>query len=198
MKTLCMDTSHRFLVLALVEDNQVLASHMEEAWKKQSETIFVELLKLMEIAKWNVDDIDEVVITKGPGSYTGIRIAMSIAKVLCSRKHMKLYTVSTLQLYAGLEDVYVMLDARSKRAYFGNYNKGIKQEECIYTLDEINELLTSSNKTIIGDVDLIGQEKQAVDFVNNFVNLRPFYHEEENIHAVVPEYLKEESAYLVK
>ena len=54
MKTLCMDTSHRYLVLALIEDGKVVASHMQEAWKKQSETIFVELIALMEEAKWQV------------------------------------------------------------------------------------------------------------------------------------------------
>lgn len=195
MKTLCMDTSHRFLVLALVEDNQVVASHMEEAWKKQSETIFVELIKLMEQAKWDVNEIDEVVITKGPGSYTGIRIAMSIAKVLCTRKHIKLYTVSTLQLYAGLKDTYVMLDARSNRAYFGNYKNGFMIEECIKTLDEIKLL---NDKEMIGDTDLIELEKKSIDFVANFVSLREHYHLEENVHSVIPEYLKDESAYLGK
>lgn len=195
MKTLCMDTSHRYLVLALIEDNQVIASHMEEAWKKQSETIFVELIKLMEEANWNVDDINEVVITRGPGSYTGIRIAMSIAKVLCSRKHIKLSTISTLQLYAGLKDTYVMLDARSNRAYFGNYKNGVLVEECIKTLDEIKMI---NDKEIIGDTDLIGLSKEPIDFVANFVALKDQYQVEENVHTVVPEYLKDESAYLGK
>lgn len=195
MKTLCMDTSHRYLVLALVEDEKVVASHMEEAWKKQSETIFVELIKLMEEANWNVDEINEVVITRGPGSYTGIRIAMSIAKVLCSRKHIKLSTISTLQLYAGLKDTYVMLDARSNRAYFGNYKNGVLNEECIKTLDEIKMI---RDKEIIGDTDLIGLNKQPIDFVANFVALKNQYKIEENVHTVVPEYLKDESAYLGK
>lgn len=195
MKTLCMDTSHRYLVLALVEDEKVVASHMEEAWKKQSETIFVELIKLMEEANWNVDEINEVVITRGPGSYTGIRIAMSIAKVLCSRKHIKLSTISTLQLYAGLKDTYVMLDARSNRAYFGNYKNGVLIEECIKTLDEIKMI---RDKEIIGDTDLIGLNKQPIDFVANFVALKNQYKIEENVHTVVPEYLKDESAYLGK
>lgn len=195
MKTLCMDTSHRYLVLALVEDDQVVVSHMEEAWKKQSETIFVELIKLMEEANWNVDDINEVVITRGPGSYTGIRIAMSIAKVLCSRKNIKLSTISTLQLYAGLKDTYVMLDARSNRAYFGNYKNGVLIEECIKPLDEIKMI---SDKAIIGDTDLIGLNKEPIDFVANFVALKDQYKIEENVHAVVPEYLKDESAYLGK
>lgn len=195
MKTLCMDTAHRYLVLALVEDGNVVASHMSEAWKKQSETIFVELLKLMDEAKWSVDDINRVVISRGPGSYTGIRIAMSIAKVLTTQKDIDLYTVSTLQLYSGLEDVYVMLDARSKRAYFGDVVQGELKECSIRTLEEIEAL---EGKAIVGDTELIGKEKAEIDFVSNFVKLEPFYVKVENKHTLVPEYLKEESAYLVK
>lgn len=190
-----MDTSHRDLVLALVEDRKVIASHMSQAWKKQSETIFVELIALMEKAKWDVDEIDRVVITKGPGSYTGIRIAISIAKVLTTQKEIELYTISTLQLYAGVEDVYVMLDARSKRAYFGNLKNGEVLESGIRTLEEIAEL---KDKAIVGDCDLLGLEKTEIDFVSNFVALEPQYEKVENKHLLVPEYLKEESAYLVK
>ena len=195
MKTLCMDTSHRHLVLALVEDGKVVASFCDEAWKKQSETIFCELIQLMEQSKWQVEDIEEVIITRGPGSYTGIRIAMSIAKVLCTQKNIPLYTISTLQLYAGLEDVYVILDARSNRVYFADYQNGVAKEECIKTIDEIKLL---QDKKIIGDIDLLGNEKSKIDFVSNFVNLKQHYKKEENVHILVPEYLKDESAYLVK
>ncbi len=195
MKTLCIDTSHRHLVIVLLEDNEIKEKHVSEAWKKQSETIFIELLKLMNHLNWLVDDLDEVVITKGPGSYTGIRIAMSIAKVLCTRKPIALYTLSTLQLYAGIEDVHVILDARSERVYYGHYEKGNCISECIKTIEEVK---TMENVKIIGDTDLLQQEKQEVDFAHNFKMLRNHYCPVENIHTLVPEYLKEESAYLVK
>lgn len=195
MKTLCMDTSHRHLVLVLLEDEKVMASSQQEAWKRQSETIFVELIALMEKVGWQVDDLDEVVITRGPGSYTGIRIVMSIAKVLCTQKPIALYSISTLLLYAGLEDCCVMLDARGKRAYFGDCCNGIVKKECILTLDEI---ATIKNRKIIGDTDLIGFEKPSINFVENFAQLRPYYEKVENVHAFVPVYLKEDSAYLVK
>lgn len=195
MKTLCMDTSHRHLVLVLMEDYKIVGKVMQEAWKKQSETIFVELDALMKSVNWEVEDIQEVVITKGPGSYTGLRIAMSIAKVLCTRKKLPLYTVSTLQLYAGLENVYVLLDARSNRAYFGNYENGEKIEETIYTLDTLKEM---KDKVFVGDCDLLGMEKNIPDLAEHFMILKDHYTKVENIHTLVPEYLKDESAYLVK
>ena len=190
-----MDTSHRHLVLVLLENNEIKATYACEAWKKQSETIFVELLKLMEDLQWSPNDLDEMVITKGPGSYTGIRIAMSIAKVLCTRKPIELYTISTLQLYAGINNVHVILDARSNRVYYGCYENGICINECIKTIDEIKEI---NDSNIIGDIDLIGQEKVNIDFANNFVKLRSQYHKIDHVHTLIPEYLKDESAYLVK
>lgn len=195
MKTICIDTSHRHLVLVLLEDEKIVASHVQEAWKKQSETIFVELIALMDQVLWKVDDIKRVVITKGPGSYTGIRIAMSIAKVLCTQKEIELYTISTLQLYAGIKDVYVMLDARSNRAYFGDLENGNVKKCAIHTLEELTVM---KEKTFVGDTDLIGIAKKEIDFAQNFYDLRSHFERIENIHTLTPEYLKEESAYLVK
>ena len=194
MKTLCMDTSHRYLVLVLMEDSEIKASYNTYAWKKQSEMVFVELLKLMEELSWDADDLDEVVITIGPGSYTGIRIAMSIAKVFASSKQKTLYTISTLQLYAGLNTCSVILDARSNRVYYGNYKDGSKVEEGIKTIEEAKCL----DGDIVGDLSLLDGEDCIPNFVNNFKELRPFYKKVNNIHGLVPTYLKEESAYLVK
>lgn len=72
--------------------------------EKQSETLFPALVSLMEEANWQVDDIEHVIITDGPGSYTGVRIAMTVAKVLCTRKQIPLSCISSLQLYAGMRE----------------------------------------------------------------------------------------------
>ena len=192
MIRLCMDSAHRYLVLAIIKDDEVIASFSEYAWKKQSEEIFVHLIEIMDEVNLKPDDIDEVVITKGPGSYTGLRIAMTIAKVFCTRKNKKLYTISTLQLYVGKEDVSVILDARSNRVYYGKYQDGKMIEESIKTIDEIKTM----NETFIGDISLIGLEDSEIDFVNNFKLLKDEMVLIENIHTLTPEYLKEESEYL--
>lgn len=199
MKTLCMDTAHKNLVLVLMEDDKIVAGFSHESWKKQSETLFPEMMKLMEKVKWTADDLDEVVITDGPGSYTGVRIAMSVAKVLCTTKNIPLYCISSLQLYAGDDEhTMVMLDARSKRAYTGILNQGIyEKDECIMTLDEIKDYLTCHDVKIIGDTDLIGVDVQQVDFIENFAKLRNQYRRIENVHVLVPRYLKDQDSYKV-
>lgn len=200
MKTLCMDSAHRHLVIVLLEDGIVKAGTALSCWKQQSETLFPELIRCMDSIGWGADDLDEVFITDGPGSYTGVRIAMAVAKVLCTRKHIPLYCISTLQLYAGLKkDVFVMLDARSSRAYAGSLSNGsFVKEECIMTLDEIKAYLQAHPElNVFGDADLIGLEVQKVDFIENFAQLRSLARCIEHPHTLTPRYLKEQDAYKV-
>lgn len=192
MKTLCMDTTHKHLVIGLYEDEKCLASVNELAWKRQSEKFFPALMECMEKAGWSADDLDQVVVTKGPGSYTGERIAMTIAKVLCTTKHIDLYTISTFLMYAGtLENVEVILDARSKRAYTGWCHQGQLVKEEVRSLEAVNEDL-NAGANIIGDIDLLGQEVCEYDFVANMMAVKPFWEKVENIHALTPHYLKSE------
>ena len=200
MKTLCLDSAHKSLVVALLEDGEVKAGVALNCWKQQSETLFPELIKCMNQVGWSANDIDEVFITDGPGSYTGVRIAMSVAKVLCTRKQLPLYCISTLQLYAGMcEHTLVMLDARSSRAYVGVLHHGeYEKEPCIMTLEEIKEYLAShSDITLLGDADLINEEIAEINFVENFKLLRPLARLVENVHTLTPRYLKEQDAYKV-
>lgn len=199
MISLCMDSAYKQLVLGLYKDQELLAGISLEAFKKQSETIFVELNRLLKETNLDYKDIDRVIITKGPGSYTGIRIAMTIAKVLCSQMHKELYTISTMQLYAGIEkQANVILDARSQRAYVAHLEDGqIQGNTQILTLDEVKELIETNPGIVLGDADLIGQDVQKVDFLKNFIELEPYYEKVENIHALVPDYLKESDSYKV-
>lgn len=199
MISLCMDSAYKQLVLGLYKDQELLDGISLEAFKKQSETIFVELNRLLKETNLDYKDIDRVIITKGPGSYTGIRIAMTIAKVLCSQMHKELYTISTMQLYAGIEkQANVILDARSQRAYVAHLKDGqIQGNTQILTLDEVKEFIETNPGIVLGDADLIGQDVQKVDFLKNFIELEPYYEKVENIHALVPDYLKESDSYKV-
>ena len=98
MISLCMDSAYKNLILGVYKDKELLAGVSIEAFKKQSETIFVELNRILEEAKLDYADIDRVVITDGPGSFTGIRIATTIAIVLCTTILIELFCISTMQL----------------------------------------------------------------------------------------------------
>lgn len=197
MITLCMDTSHRFLTLALIQDNQVLVKFQKECFKKQSETILEELDHLIKKCNLSVNDIDEICITKGPGSYTGVRIAMTIAKVFCAQRKIPLYTLSTLRLFScGKQNCAVYLDARGKRAYFAQYKDGcLVGTEHIVELDKVEH---DQNIEIMGDRFLFNLEDTLEDYCESFNINRKYWEKVDNIHTCVPEYLKDSNEYLVK
>jgi tRNA threonylcarbamoyladenosine biosynthesis protein TsaB len=194
-----MDTSHTYLALGLIKDDQLIAKVQEECWKKQSEELFPKLQAMMDQAGLQPENIDQIVISEGPGSYTGVRIAMTVAKVFCAMRDLPLYTIGTLALYAGMEkNCRVLLDARGGRVYTALYDKGVlKSEECVMPVEELKEQM-NSNETIIGDGHLIGRTDETPDLNENFLALKDHWKKAENVHLVVPEYLKTAESYMPK
>lgn len=193
MITLCMDTSHTWLVIGLIKDDQVIGKVQEKCWKKQSEELFPRLTALMNDCHLQPEDIDQIVISKGPGSYTGVRIAMTVAKVFCAMADKPIYTVSTLLLYAGKKNCCVVTDARGKRVYTCLFfdGKALEEERAV----EI-ENLEIGDVNIVGDGALVGRQDEWPDIVDNFLELKDEWEKHDNVHLVVPEYLKSSASYL--
>lgn len=193
MITLCMDTSHTWLVVGLIKDDTIIGKIQEKCWKKQSEELFPKIIELMDSLQLKPEDIDQIVISKGPGSYTGVRIAMTVAKVFCSMRNLPIYTISTLLLYAGMKNCRVIMDARGKRVYTALFKDGeVVNKEQVIEISELN----IGDEEIIGDGSLVGKEDRWPDIVDNFKDLKAKWESWDNVHLVVPEYLKSSESYL--
>ena len=198
MIRLCMDTSHKKLVLALIQDDTILSYVEEDCFKKQSEIINQKLDEMLKAHQIKPLNIDEICVTKGPGSYTGVRIAMTIAKVMGAMGNIPVYTLSSLQLASGgMENTLVLMDARSKRAYYGLVDKGTIVEQGV-DLIEVIESKQFTPAHFACDAYLIDKEETPVSLAESFVKLREHWELVENIHALAPEYLKSNDDYLVK
>jgi len=125
MKILAFDTSNKPLTVAVVVDGKVLA-HTESTEKKtHSIAILPDIKKALEKANLTVDDIDLIAVAQGPGSYTGVRIAVTVAKTLADTLSKKLVGVSSLELLAADGDqehiLVPLMDARNDNAFAGVY-----------------------------------------------------------------------------
>ena len=201
MITLCMDTSSKFLVLALIQEDELIGKRCLSSWKRQSEMIFPQLTELLAECGLTPKAIDQVVVTKGPGSYTGVRIAMTVAKVLCSTANLPLYALPTLELIgAGKTKAAVLLDARSQRAFFGIIENGrLSGKEEVLPLSEIQGRIDNADGLeLVGDCSLLGLEDCYPDLAQAFLTTRSQWQKVENVHLLVPEYLKSADDYLVK
>ncbi len=200
MKTLVLDTAWKNLVIALFEDDQLLAGYRQEAFKRQSETLFVELKDVLKKAECTLKDIDQVIVTNGPGSYTGLRMALTTAKILGTQAPIRVGTITTFQLYAGnTPKANVLLDARGNRAYVAHLENGEVQEMGIFALEEIPAFLQTHPGELYGEAELIGMESLPSDFLANAKNLlsKATWIEPEAIHALAPLYMKNTESYLV-
>ncbi len=192
MKTLALDTSTHLLVIALIDGERVVAKSTLDIPKRQSELTLPEVQRLMSSLGWTPTDLQAVVVTDGPGSYTGLRIAMTIAKVLAVIQPLELYTIGTLQLWAGtLPKVRVVLDARAKRVFTGVYERGeaVEADHAIATETLSPQLQT--DEVLVGHAALLGRSALEVDLAEHFAALRSRWVKVENPHGLVPRYLKD-------
>ena len=193
MLTLCIDTAYKYLTCALIKDDELIAGFSKECFKKQSEEVFVALGEIFRQAGIDKKDIDSICISRGPGSYTGVRIAMTIAKVMAEIIPCDLYTISTMRLYAAnREKCMVIMDARANRVYCGIYDKDqIIMEDRAIALNEIDP----EGYEVIGDGSLVGRNDDYGDILDAFVKTKHLWNKVDNIAHLTPDYLKESESY---
>lgn len=194
MLTLCIDTAYKYLTCALIKDDEILAYDSFECFKKQSEELFVSLNKIFIEAKIEKKSIDSICISEGPGSYTGTRIAMTLAKTMGETLPCDIYTISTLRLYANnMPNTMVVMNARANRAYVGVYNNNdIVIEDYVSEIDKIDV----EKFNLIGDGSLLGYEDVYPNIAKAFLNTKPVWKKVDKIAYLVPKYLKESESYL--
>lgn len=109
--------------LVLKEDNSAGYSH--------AETLHVFIDEVFKSSKIKPSEVDAIAVSKGPGSYTGLRIGVSTAKGLCYALNKPLIAIDTLESLAqqlNIEDGFIvpMLDARRMEVYSAIYNSNLE------------------------------------------------------------------------
>jgi tRNA threonylcarbamoyl adenosine modification protein YeaZ len=195
---LILDTSSKYLVVAVADQEKVLKSIQYAAWQRQSEVAMTEINNIFEALDIKAKDIDKIIVSKGPGSYTGIRIALTIAKTLAMVLGCEIITLSSLEMFVKPVGKYVsILDARSKRAYVGRYENGLPTyEDCVLTIDELKEWISNNpDYQVVGEVKVLGLEEVEVDIAKHMFEMSKNKESVKDVDALVPTYLKENYDY---
>lgn len=126
MKTLAIDTSNQTLAVAVVDGQEVLGQSQTMAIKNHSTALMPAIDGLMQAVGMAPKELEQIVVAKGPGSYTGLRIGVTTAKTLAQTLNIPLIGVSSLKAVAancvGVSQVVVPLfDARRQNVYAGAY-----------------------------------------------------------------------------
>ena len=167
MNILAMDTSNKSLSLALLHDKELLGQVTLNIKKNHSITLMPAIDFLMNSLDMKPTDLDRIVVAQGPGSYTGLRIAVATAKTLAHTLKIELVGVSSLlalvpEQAEGL--VIPIVDARRNNVYAGFYQSGqTVQPEAHLPLAEVLEIAGATNQpvTFVGETAAFAEQIEA-------------------------------------
>ena len=150
MNSLIIDTSTKYLYIALVQDDKVLSERTFEGSKNHAGNSVYQIDLMLKEHNLKTSDLDNVYCGYGPGSYTGVRISVTIAKMLASFSNINLYGISSLFLAGSGYDnpnVAVMFDARRGNSFCACYGEKLiedklrSNEEFLNMVNELNDLV---------------------------------------------------------
>ncbi|QIK69924.1 tRNA (adenosine(37)-N6)-threonylcarbamoyltransferase complex dimerization subunit type 1 TsaB [Erysipelothrix sp. HDW6C] len=187
MNTLIIDTSHSILAVGVVQNGEIIASKQENVNKKQSELLLVYIDEVMSRSHLTPLDIDQIVVTNGPGSYTGMRIGLTFAKTYAlANPSVHVFTIDTLATLVGNREGFAFIDARSGRVFGAFVKDGVVTDEKVYHVEE----LAAISQNLFGDTILVGTETTYGNIIENVVALESQWVPVDNPDTLVPNYLK--------
>ena len=157
---LCIETATTNCSVSVAIDGKTIGQKESAGSYSHAEKLHLFISEVMESASLGLKDLDAVAISKGPGSYTGLRIGVSAAKGLCFSLNIPLISVPTLtalakQIHANENEWTVpMIDARRMEVYsavFDHLGKQIRETQA-----EILNESSFSNYLEKGKVHFIG------------------------------------------
>ena len=216
MTILAIDTSNYALGVALLENDQVLGEYITNLKKNHSVRIMPAIQTLMKDCERVPADLTKIVVAKGPGSYTGVRIGVTIAKTLAWTLNLPLVGISSLEVIVGTGRhfdglVSPIVDARRGQAYTGlfqftNSNPvPVEQDQLVMVADWAEKLKETSKQILfIGNdlqihraaiADILGSQAEFAALTEH--NPRPSElallggdKQGEDIHSFVPNYIR--------
>lgn len=167
MNILSIDSSSVTASVAITKNGKVLAEEFINNGLTHSQTLMPMVEKVINDSKISLTDIDFFAVTKGPGSFTGVRIGIASVKGMADALNKKCLAVSSLEAIAEPlknEDVIAcaVMDARCNQVYTASFERGIRLcEDKAILIDELGEELLKYNKKVvfIGDGAVLCYEK---------------------------------------
>ena len=182
-----IETSTTACSVALSRDGKTIAVRELNERNAHASSVTVFITDVLKEAGLKMEELDAIAVSKGPGSYTGLRIGVSTAKGLCYALDIPLISINTLRAMASemsgryqSDDVLLcpMIDARRMEVYTAVFDTDVKDiqpvEAKIIDSDSFSELLGEKKMIFFGDGSAKCREVLGVNgnafFETNFVN----------------------------
>lgn len=143
---LLIDTCTTNLIISIIKDDKILSQIIKQNDGNLSTYFTSYVNDLLKENSLSIDDIDIIFVANGPGSFTGVRIGLTFAKVLAWAKNIKVVPFSSLELLASTNTNKInipILDARRGYVYAGCYDANLKSlfNDSYISIDDLNSKL---------------------------------------------------------
>ncbi len=191
-----IDTSSSFLYAALYDNGKIINERKKNLSKDLSTYTVDEVRKMFDEVNVKPLDVQKIIVVNGPGSFTGIRIGITLAKLMAFCLHIPITTISSLE--AMRESVVTdnlvvpILNARRESCYAAIYdNSGVIQEGMYMTIEKLKLMLIGLHKPYV----FVSNDKfsfETTKYDPDFKRIIEKYQNREDIpaHLVNPNYLK--------
>ena len=179
MLTLFIDTHYKDILLCLFKDNNLLDKIIVEDVKNTSIEVMPNIVKLLDNNKLKVNDINKIAVIKGPGSFTSIRIGITIAKVLAYSLNIPIVSLTSIDLIGIHLDKPSYVAVHEYNGSFISFYESNKSEIKYLKNSEYNEFI--KNNEVISKIDI--DYNKLINYINSL--------EEESSFNVNPLYIKD-------
>ncbi|AQS54386.1 tRNA threonylcarbamoyladenosine biosynthesis protein TsaB [Jeotgalibaca dankookensis] len=220
MKILAIESSNQTMSVATLDEGLLVAEYTTNGNLQHSTQLMPAIEHILNGSNWQPSNLDRIVVTKGPGSYTGIRIGVTIAKTMAWSLNKPLIAVSSLKLIASNASYFQglivpLIDARRKNVYAGVYrvedtvltevmpDQHLPSERLFQLLKEEKQPLLFIGQDVLtfkeditnalGEQAIIANQKDWLPRASNLVTLA-LTEEVVDAHLFTPEYLKKPEA----
>lgn len=180
MITLFLDSSTTLLYVALSNEEGMMDHSIRISRNDHSKYVVDRIQMILERNELTLDDISEIVVGHGPGSYTGLRVSVMVSKMLAYTRNIKLSSVSSLYFLASGYDFLKapMIDARNDNVFCAIYDgEEVLLEEGLRKTQDLREIAKAyhAKPVLLNDfnyevnLDNILKKKEEVKDVHNFV-----------------------------
>ena len=170
MKVLALETANEQCSVSIVDETQELYFQLDTRAKAQTQTILPMIEQGLDQTATELGDLTAIAFSRGPGSFSGVRINAAVTQALAWANDLPVVPVSTLQALAqaayrvhGLTEVTAVLDARMQEVYVASYQldaAGIMQAVDSEQMLNYTDAAQQIKFTVVGSgSDLIKQEQ---------------------------------------
>ena len=192
-----IDTTSNYLYTALVKDKELLIEKKECLAHDLSTFALNEVNKMFDEVNLKPTDVDKIIVVNGPGSFTGIRIGVTIAKILAWSLNKEITTISSLEAMAESVEtdklIVPIINARRNCVYGAIYDNGnVVLNEEYMSIEKLMLVLNGLQKDYVfisndkfNDLTCEEYNPNILKIVNKYID-----RESINPHMVNPSYLK--------